>query len=130
MKNVGVYIIISKHAPNKFYIGSSLRIKERWYQHRRYLGLGRHHSRKLQDHVNLYGIEDLEFYIITKCSEQDKVELEQYYIDILKPFFNTQRKVTDCIIAQTKADYWGTILVPTTEKRWKQGVSFYYSLYN
>lgn len=130
MKNVGIYMIKSNSLPNKFYIGSSVDIKARWYLHRRALEKGNHHAKKLQEHFNKFGMEDLSFLVITECEKDETVRLEQYYIDSLKPEFNAYKKVTHCRIAQVQADYWASILTNQKEKRWKQGACFYYTSCN
>jgi group I intron endonuclease len=127
MKNTGFYKIQSKLYPEKFYIGSSADIELRWLGHKHALIKGTHHSQKLQQHFNKFGIDDLDFVIIQICSKYLTVDLEQYYIDTLNPFFNIYKKVTHCRIAQNKTDYYNSLVTKPEEKRWKQGNSYYYS---
>ena len=84
---VGVYKISSNNG--KCYIGSSINIKKRWREHRYYLNKNIHHSKKLQNYFNKYGIETLSFDIIELCDRKDLQKLEQFYIDLYKPFFNS-----------------------------------------
>lgn len=87
MKNV-IYKI-SNNINNKIYIGSAKKFNTRVNVHKSYLRKGNHHSRKLQNHVNKYGLDSLIFEIIYVCENQeDLIEREQYYIDKYKPFFN------------------------------------------
>lgn len=86
MKNV-IYKI-SSNVNNKIYIGSSVRLNIRVSQHRHHLLKGSHHSRKLQNHVNKYGIESLKFEVIETCDQCDLLIREQFYMDTLNPFFN------------------------------------------
>lgn len=87
-RQVGIYQIQSKVKPERIYIGSAVRITHRWYLHLRELGKGKHHSAKLQNHVNKYGIDDLSFSIIEPCFPEWLTAREQFYLDKLKPYFN------------------------------------------
>lgn len=49
----GVYKITNTINGN-FYIGSSIRIRERWYEHKYLLNKGTHHSKHLQNSWNKY----------------------------------------------------------------------------
>ena len=84
----GIYKIQSKCKPERIYIGSSLNISERWHLHMMDLANNKHHSMKLQNHVNKYGIEDLQFSIIEPCFPAWMIMREQFYMDKLKPHFN------------------------------------------
>jgi group I intron endonuclease len=84
----GIYKIQSKIKPNRIYIGSSIDIKKRWGEHIFYLKNNKHHSNKLQNHYNKYGIDDLVFSIIVGCDKETLIAYEQFYIDALNPWFN------------------------------------------
>jgi group I intron endonuclease len=84
----GIYKITSITHPNKIYIGSSSNFEKRQQDHLRFLRNKKHFNRKIQNHVNKYGIEDLIFSVIENCEENILFEREQYYIDTLKPWFN------------------------------------------
>jgi group I intron endonuclease len=98
VKVSGIYKIQSK-TTKKFYIGSSIFIGKRWQKHLSCLKSNTHVNYYLQNHVNKYGIEDLEFSIIdvmeniTKENRKDLLTKEQFYIDELKPKFNLQKIV-------------------------------------
>jgi hypothetical protein len=99
----GVYSIYHKHDDTKLYIGStSLKKKSnrkthhgfyrRFYEHVRYLKLGVHHSKHLQNVVNKYGIEGLIFSILETCDDLSVYEIrerEQYYITKYAPSYNS-----------------------------------------
>lgn len=57
----GVYMIWSKIKPLAQYTGSSTNIRRRYREHYLLLAKGTHYNKKLQNHVNKYGLEDLEF---------------------------------------------------------------------
>lgn len=65
------------------YIGSSIRIKERWKDHRSQLGRNVHHCKALQELWNLYGEENFSHEIIeeTKFLEERETHWIQYYKD-------------------------------------------------
>lgn len=89
-KIMGVYIIKNK-ITNKFYVGHSVDIKNRFRAHKSYLKRGIHHCLYLQRSWNKYGEDNFEFIIIKICmSEEESITLEQYYIDNFKSqIYNT-----------------------------------------
>lgn len=87
----GIYKIESINNPERFYIGSTINFVSRRQQHFNKLNLNKHHSSKIQRHVKEYGHDDLLFTIIEYCEEEDLIKREQFYIDTLKPYFNTSR---------------------------------------
>lgn len=86
---IGVYQIKSIIKPTRIYIGSSIDIHCRWDRHLSLLNRNKHHSPKLQNHYNKYGKNDLVFSILVLCEQLDLIITEQYYLDTLKPYFNT-----------------------------------------
>lgn len=82
----GIYQIRSK-INGKIYVGSAMCIKKRWGVH--LLALKKNiNSRHLQNHVNKYGVDDLQFSIIEFCPKEKLLEREQYWINTLQPQFN------------------------------------------
>lgn len=87
----GVYMI--KNMINgKFYIGSSVCIKERWRKHKSHLKNKYHDNSYLQNSVNKYGLEAFEFIIIEYC--KDVKTHEQWWIDTFKPEYNLSLAAT------------------------------------
>lgn len=85
---IGIYAI--RHVDtNRLYIGSSITIKRRWAQHRYRLKTRQHHSRFLQRAWDKYGPSSFEFTVLHQCSEEDLLTCEQFYLDALRPKFNT-----------------------------------------
>jgi group I intron endonuclease len=128
ISRIGIYQIQSMICPDRIYIGSSTNIPARWYGHKHSLLKNDHHSLKLQEHYNKYGLDDLKFSVIMNCNIDEIEKLEQYYIDMLNPYFNIFKFVIGSkkpirnkkdMLACTKS---------TEEKRWMQGSSFYYCL--
>lgn len=97
MKKVtGIYKIESITNPNKIYVGSSESIYKRWKGHISDLERNKHGNSKLQNHFNKYGLDDLKFIIIEECDIELLLVQEQYYIDLIKPFFNI------CVLAESR----------------------------
>lgn len=90
----GVYKIQSTIKPSRIYIGSSFDILKRWKNHLWLLEQNRHHSVKLQNHVNKYGVTDLTFNILELSFSYAAVDREQYYINLLDPYFNCSKFAT------------------------------------
>jgi group I intron endonuclease len=88
MRISGIYQIQSKINPDRIYIGSAININKRWNHHLSNLKSNNHHSIKLQNHYNKYGKEDLQFSILLECDKENLIRVEQYYIDVLNPYFN------------------------------------------
>ena len=101
LKHSGIYCIINK-INGKKYIGSSKNIYSRWLKHRAYLRGGYHTNSHLQNAWNKYGEESFHFFVICKCSEEDLLVKEQFYIDNMNPEYNImleakRTKVSDVI---------------------------------
>jgi group I intron endonuclease len=91
LKISGIYKIQSQIHPDRFYIGSAIQVKSRWCLHLADLKKNKHHASKLQNHYNKYGIDDLVFIIIEPCLPQFLQIREQFYLDTLRPFFNSSK---------------------------------------
>jgi group I intron endonuclease len=89
MKESAIYKIQSIIKPECFYIGCALWVNRRWNSHLSHLRKNKHHSLNLQNHYNNYGEADLIHIIVEPCLPQFLLIREQYYLNILKPYFNT-----------------------------------------
>ena len=78
---------------NKVYIGSSIDIINRWYDHKTRLNKKRHHSIKLQRAFNKYGKECFIYDIIEECESDYLIIKEQYYIDLFDSYKNGYNSV-------------------------------------
>ena len=86
MKIAGIYLILNT-INNKVYIGSSINIESRWYEHKWKLNKNRHGSKHLQATWNKYGKENFEFKIIEEILDKTKlIEREQYWLDFYKSY--------------------------------------------
>lgn len=74
---------------NKIYVGSTKDFNRRIKTHFRLLESNNHHSNKLQNSFNKYGIDSFETQIIEEIDDENKlIDREQYWIDTLKPELN------------------------------------------
>jgi len=92
-----IYQIQSKIKPERIYIGSTNRFSHRKNQHLNSLRNGTHKTAKIVRHCNKYGIDDLVFSVIEPCFPEFLIEREQYYLDLLQPFFNTRKIADSCL---------------------------------
>jgi group I intron endonuclease len=81
----GIYLI--RCVPTgKVYVGSALRIKQRWVDHCKALIDGKHHSPLLQRAWRKYGEEAFEFIVIVYCHRGDLLWLEQGFMNQYKSY--------------------------------------------
>ena len=89
---LGIYEIRNK-TNNKFYIGSSINLKERFAHHRGRLKRSEHKNQHLQSSWNKYGSDKFEFNTLIYCDESTLYFYEQLFIDKLDPEYNICRFV-------------------------------------
>lgn len=87
MLNSGVYGIFSK-IDDRVYIGSTINFNRRKIDHFNKLKLNIHRNKFLQNFVNKYGIENVEFRILAKCPSDYCIKLEQFFLDNFDNKFN------------------------------------------
>ena len=104
VKVSGIYKIQSKSKPNRYYIGSSIDVKNRWRQHLNGLRNNKHGNPRLQNHYNKYGEDDLFFSIIVGCEAETLLMNEQYFIDSHLPYFNIQTSTTSTNLGRKFSD--------------------------
>lgn len=93
MKTAGIYKI-EQIGTDRCYVGSSSDLRKRRTQHLRDLGKGIHHTTFLQRAWTKHGADAFEFVVIEVCAQSSDLKMvlmarEQYWIDTLKPRFNT-----------------------------------------
>lgn len=71
---------------HKSYIGQSVDIYGRWYDHKWELNNNKHKNQHLLRSWNKYGYENFEFTIIEECDKSKLNEREIYWIDYYKSF--------------------------------------------
>ena len=84
----GIYKITNS-VNNKIYIGSAVNLNSRKNEHWYELRNNKHHSKYLQRSWNKYKGEVFKFEIVEYCNIENLITREQYYIDTLKPKYNS-----------------------------------------
>ena len=87
MLNSGVYGIFSK-IDDRVYIGSATNFDLRKKTHFDKLKSNVHVNKPLQNFVNKYGIENVEFKVLVKCPSEYCIKLEQFFLDNFDNKFN------------------------------------------
>lgn len=104
----GVYILTLN---DKHYIGSckmlNYKMSRNGFYYRLYLHLhelikGNHHSLKLQNAVNKYGINNISFDIIQECKSELTIGIEQYWLNIMDTYKNGYNS---CPLARSNAGF-------------------------
>jgi group I intron endonuclease len=122
----GVYIISLN---DKHYIGSCKMLNYntsrngfcyRLYTHLYNLLKGTHHSLKLQNAVNKYGICNIEFDIIHECDSSLTVGIEQYWINIMDTY---KKGYNSCPTASSNFGYKHTSIAKLKISESKKGKS-------
>lgn len=111
----GIYKIHHISKPELCYIGSASRSRSnrssqkgfyvRFREHLRALEKGNHTSNYLQNVVNKYGIDGIRFEILEVLETTDRnliFQKEQYYIDTLKPKYNSSKIAKGGVIEYTE----------------------------
>lgn len=88
MKISGVYKITNLET-NECYIGSSKDVKNRWATHKYIFTTKKQPNKKLYSAFQQYGLDKFSFEILEETTKLK--EREQYYIDLLKPIYNSNR---------------------------------------
>lgn len=83
-----IYKIVNVLEPTSIYIGSAKNLKSRIYHHINSLKNNDHHSYLLQRAVNKHGLNNFNVHIIDFVKEKDLKVKEQWWLDILEPFYN------------------------------------------
>ena len=86
---IGVYSITNK-VTNEKYIGSSVTVEKRFRQHKNSAvnPANKAYSRRLYEDIRTYGLDSFEFKVLETCLEEDLLEREIYYYELLQPEYN------------------------------------------
>ena len=77
----GIYRITNK-VNGKFYIGSAVNLRMRFYEHIRLLNKKQHPNEYLQKAWIKYGAENFGFEVIEYCLKEELIEREQFFMDL------------------------------------------------
>lgn len=86
--NLGIYKI-TNIKNNKFYIGSTNNLKRRKKEHFSLLKKNKNHCKILQRAYNKYGEDAFIFEVLAYCPKEYLFKLEQWFVDTLKPQYNS-----------------------------------------
>ena len=77
----GIYKIINKDN-GKYYVGRTLNLDKRWYQHKKLLIKNKHFNKYLQSAWNKHGSDKFEFIIVEYVNNKNElINIEQKYIN-------------------------------------------------
>ena len=93
MYNSGVYKLINS-MNGKIYIGSSVALSKRFYEHFRLLKNLKHPNQKLQNAFNKYGEGSFSAIPMIYCSKKDLIFYEQRFLDCFNPEYNILKDAT------------------------------------
>lgn len=88
----GVYLIFNL-INGKRYVGSSKDIYNRFYEHIHNMNNQKGHNAHLQNAWNKYGENNFQFSVLEYTDEENQYEIEQYFIDTIKPEYNLSLNV-------------------------------------
>ena len=111
-KNCGIYKITNT-VTRKFYIGSAVNIKKRFWLHRYQLSANTHRNRHLQNSWNKHGEDSFTFEVLEYCEKERLIEREQFYIDNEKPAYN---------ISPTAGNSLGVKLTDETKRKMSEAM--------
>lgn len=97
----GVYIITNIKNGHR-YIGSAKNLYERLKHHKWDLQSNSHTNNYLQNAWNKYGIDNFQYGILEYCSEENRLERESYYVNMIIPEYNLNGVNLDSIQNHTK----------------------------
>lgn len=90
MKISGVYKITNT-ITNDFYIGSSKNIKHRWTDHKCPSRWSEYPNSPLYKDMQKYGVDKFDFQVLASVDPEQLKEVEQQFIEMLKPTYNSVR---------------------------------------
>lgn len=85
------------------YIGGTVDHMHRWREHFRLLRTGQHHSVYLQNAWNKYGESNFDFEWVEDSTREALRDLEQHYLDTLKPVYNMSSSAISPLCGRTTA---------------------------
>ena len=88
MKISGIYKITNT-ITGDFYIGSSKNVKQRWMQHKKPSVWKRYSNNPMYQDMRKYSVEKFELQILEEVEPDKLKELEQQFIEKLKPAYNS-----------------------------------------
>lgn len=97
----GIYTITNL-VNGKIYVGSSIGIKKRFWEHKSALRNNKHCSAHLQKAFTKYGIENFSFELLIECDKKFLQSAEQYWINMLNSANHKYGYNIACVAGSTK----------------------------
>ena len=91
MEKISAVYKITNTITGDFYIGSSNNIKRRWNEHKCKSRWKQNPNNPMYQDMKKYGLENFEFEIIAEVEVEKLKEMEQQFIETLKPTYNSNR---------------------------------------
>nr|DAL02943.1 MAG TPA: intron associated endonuclease [Crassvirales sp.] len=113
----GIYIITNINNGNR-YVGSSKNMFNRLRDHIWDLQSNRHINSHLQNAWNKYGEENFEYGILCICTEEEKLNKEQFFIDKLSPEYNLDFDVKHITRSENTKEKISTAIKEKYENGW------------
>ena len=88
MEKISAVYKITNTVTGDFYIGSSKNVKQRWASHKTPSNWNRCPNNPLYQDMQKYGLENFAFEILAEVEEDSLKEIEQQFIERLKPTYN------------------------------------------
>ena len=101
IEKCGIYIITNIKNGHR-YIGSAKDLYERLKHHKWDLNKGSHPNQHLQNAWNKYKEDNFEYGIIEYCNENNRLEKENFYINLLFPEYNINGVNLDSVLDHSK----------------------------
>jgi group I intron endonuclease len=108
-----------------FYIGSSMNVYKRMYQHQTLLRNNKHHSPHLQHAWNKYGIDNFEYIVLEYVNvnnQEDLFEIEQRYLNELCPKYNASKDARSSLSTKytTRSKSHINKVIPQNRPNWNE----------
>ena len=91
MEKISAVYKISNVITGDFYIGSSKNVKKRWTNHKCPSVWNRYPNNQMYLDMNKYGVDKFSFQILAEVESDSLKEIEQKFIETLKPTYNSNR---------------------------------------
>ena len=116
----GIYIITNIFNGNR-YIGSSLNLYDRLHSHLSLLTNDKHTNSHLQNAWNKYGKENFIFGILKYSKDEEVLNDEQLFIDIINPEYNIEKDIS--IIDKHRTEETKLKIKEGVQRAYKEGRS-------
>ena len=108
----GAYLIFNL-VNGKRYVGSSKDIYKRFYEHIHNMNNQKGHNAHLQSAWNKYGEDNFQFCVLEYTDEEKQYEIEQYFINTIKPEYNlslnVEANINRIVSSETRAKISNTL---------------------